>query len=175
MQPLCYDGHMEVLKELGTAIERIGIKEIARRSGLSPSTVSRVSSGAISPSLEVVQKISKAAGFKIEILPESIPSYAPRLSFAQNILGRLRKELKSMGVRHVFIFGSVARQEDRENSDIDIYLDFSEKPKASNLLKAEGRVIEAFGETKVDVVSWLGSEKGRRLMAQIEKDGVRVF
>ena len=80
-----------------------------------------------------------------------------------------------MGVRHVFIFGSVARGEDRESSDIDVYLDFSEKPKASNLLKAEGRVIEAFGKTKVDVVSWLDSVKGHRLLTQIEKDGVRVF
>lgn len=80
-----------------------------------------------------------------------------------------------MGVRHAFIFGSVARKEDKENSDIDIYLEFAEKPRAANMLKAEGRVIEAFGETRVDVVSWLESEKGHRLMAEIEKDGVRVF
>jgi predicted nucleotidyltransferase len=166
---------MEVMKELSTAIDRIGVKEIARRTGLSPSTISRVNSGAISPSFKVVEKISKAAGFKLEISPDLIPAQAPRLSFAKDVLGRLRKELKGMGVRHVFIFGSVARKEDKDGSDIDVYLDFAEKPKASNLLKAEGRVIEAFGEVKVDVVSWLESEKGRRLMAEIEKDGVRVF
>lgn len=88
---------------------------------------------------------------------------------------RLKKELKGMGVRHVFIFGSVARKEDKETSDIDIYLDFAEKPKAAILLKAEGRVIEAFGKTKIDVVSLLHTEKGHRLMVEIAKDGVRVF
>jgi predicted nucleotidyltransferase len=166
---------MEVMKELSTAIERIGVKEIARRTGLSPSTISRVNSGAISPSFEVVEKISKAAGFKIEISPDVILFQAPRLSFAKDILGRLRKELKGLGVLHVYIFGSVARKEDKEGSDIDIYLDFGGRPKASNLLKAEGRVIEAFGENKVDVVSWIVSEKGRRLYVEIDKDGVRVF
>lgn len=175
MQPIVYDETMQVIKELSQAIERIGIKEIARRAGLAPSTVSRVNSGAISPSLAVVEKISKAAGLELQIVSESRPSHAPRLTFAKDILGRLRKELKSMGVRHAFIFGSVARKEDKENSDIDIYLEFAEKPRAANMLKAEGRVIEAFGETRVDVVSWLESEKGHRLMAEIEKDGVRVF
>jgi predicted nucleotidyltransferase len=166
---------MGIKKELYNEIERVGIKEIARRSGLSPSTVSRVNSKSMNPSFDIIEKISKAAGFKIEIMPEMVQVLAPRLSHAEDVLLRLRKELKSVGVRHVIIFGSTARGEDKDKSDIDIYLDFAEKPKTSNLLKAEGRIIEAFGENKVDIVSWLESEKGRRLMIQIEKDGVRVF
>jgi predicted nucleotidyltransferase len=163
------------MKELNIAIEKIGVKEIARRTGLSPSTISRVNSGTINPSIGVVEKISKAAGYKLEITPDTIPYHAPRLTFTKNVLGRLRKELRGMGVRHAFIFGSVARKEDKDSSDIDIYLDFAEKPKASVLLKAEGLVIEAFGNTKIDIVSWLDSEKGQRLISEIEKDGVRVF
>lgn len=50
------------------------LDEIARRTGLSPSTISRVNSGAISPSFEVVEKISKAVGLKIQILPDEINS-----------------------------------------------------------------------------------------------------
>ena len=61
-------------------------------------------------------------------------------------------------------------------TDIDIFLEFTdEKPKVAKLLKAEGRIIEAFGETKVDIVSRLDSVKGQKIKTQIDKDGVRVF
>lgn len=163
------------MKVLTKSIKKVGIKEVARRSGLAPSTVSRIHSGLIVPSIEVVQKISIATGYQLELLPEPKVTKAPRLEFAKNILGRLRNELKSFGVKHAVVFGSVARGEDKLNSDIDIYLEFSEKPSASKLLKAEGSVLEAFGETKIDIVSWLKSSKGNRLLTQIEKDGIYVF
>lgn len=151
------------------------MKEVARRAGLSPSTVSRMNSGLLNPSFDVVEKIADATGFYLELNPESKVTQAPRLEFAKKILGRLRNELRSLGVRHVIIFGSVARGEDSASSDIDIYLEFADKTGVSKLLKAEGRVIEAFGETKVDVVGQLSTPKGQRLKLQIEKDGVRVF
>jgi predicted nucleotidyltransferase len=167
---------MHILERLKESISKVGIKEVARRSGLSPSTVSRVGSGIISPSFEVVEKISDATGFCLELHPESKITKAPRLAFAKNILGLLRNELRALGVRHAIIFGSVARGEDKSNSDVDIYLEYKDpKPKVAQLLKAEGRVIEAFGETKVDVLSRIDSVKGQRLKMQIDKDGICVF
>lgn|GEM_PF-1514532 len=166
---------MGILEALKESISRVGVKEVARRSGLSPSTVSRVGSGLINPSFEVIEKISAAAGFYLELRPEPNVVRAPRLAFTKNILSRLRNELKSLGVKHAIIFGSVARSEDKANSDIDIYLDFAEKPSIAKQLKAEGKVIEAFGETKVDVLSRLDTAKGKKLLLQIEKDGVHVF
>ena len=88
----------------------------------------------------------------------------------------MRNELRALGVKHAFIYGSVARGDDKETSDIDIYLDFGlAKPKVNKLLKAEGRVIESFGEQKVDVVSDLSSIRGQKLRTQIDQDGIRVF
>ena len=167
---------MNILETLKESINKVGVKEVARRTGLSPSTVSRVNSGQINPSFEVVEKISDATGFYLELHPESKVTKAPRLAFAKNILGRLRNELKTLGVKHAIIFGSVARGEDKSNSDVDIYLEFADaKPSVSKLLKAEGLVIETFGETKVDIVSRLDTAKGKRLKLQIDKDGVYVF
>ena len=166
---------MDILSKLRISIDKVGIKEVARRAALSPSTVSRISAGLINPSFEVVTKISAATGFYLELRQESIVSQAPRLSFAKNILGRLRNELKSLGVKHAFIFGSVARKEDDSESDIDLYLEFSEKISASRLLKAEGIIIDAFGKTKIDIVSQIKSQKGQRLLQQIMKDGIYVF
>jgi len=166
---------MDILSTLQESIGRIGVKEIARRTGLSASTISRVNSDLIRPSFDVVEKIAQAVGYHLEIRPETKIVKPPRLEYAKNILMLLRKELKSLDVKHAVIFGSVARGEDRVDSDIDIYLEFSEKPNIAQQLRAEGRVIEIFGDIKVDVVSRLDSPNGRRLMAQIEKDGVRVF
>jgi hypothetical protein len=61
-------------------------------------------------------------------------------------------------------------------SDIDIYLDFGDiKPSAGNLLRAEGKILDAFGPQKTDIVSWLHSTRGKILKRRIDKDGVRVF
>ena len=49
------------------------------------------------------------------------------------------------------------------------------KPKAFKILKAEGRILETFGENKVDIISQLNADKNPRLAERVEKDGVRVF
>jgi len=175
-QPIGYDGVMTILNQLKESVREIGIKEIARRTGLAASTVSRVSSGQLKPSLEVVEKISAAAGLRLHLQADRQGSASPKLIFAKRILSEIKEELKRNGVRHAIIFGSVAREEDKPESDIDIYLDFGDiKPSAGNLLKAEGKVLDAFGSQKIDIVSWLDSTRGKKLKQRIDKDGVRVF
>lgn len=167
---------MTILEILQESIGKVGIKEVARRADLSASTVSRIRSGQINPSLDVTERISEVLGFHLELHSQVQNAPAPRLEFTIQTIKNLKMELKSLGVRHAIIFGSVARKEDGPGSDIDIYLDFGgEKPKAQRMLKAEGRILETFGENKVDIVSQLDSVKNPRLKQRIEKDGVRVF
>ena len=167
---------MSVLVKLKSSILEVGIKEIARRAGLSPSTVSRVNSGKIKPSLEVIEKMSAAAGLRLNLQADRDGSRAPKLIFAKRVLSEIKNELRRNGVLHAIVFGSVARGEDNSESDIDIFLDFGEiKPSAASLLTAEGKVFEAFGSHRIDVVSWLRSPRGKRLRQRIDKDGIRVF
>lgn len=167
---------MNILSQLKESVRQIGIKEIARRAGLAASTVSRVSSGQIKPSLEVVEKISAAAGLRLNLQEDRSGSASFKLIFAKRILSEIKEELKGRGVRHAVIFGSVARGEDRPDSDIDIYLDFGNvKPSAANLLRAEGKILDAFGSQKTDIVAWLQSARAKRLKQRIEKDGIRAF
>ena len=176
MQPIDYNRGMTVLDQLKESVREIGIKEIARRAGLAPSTVSRIRSGQIKPSLEVVEKISAAVGLRLNLQADRDGSASSKLIFAKRILSELKEELKQYGVRHSIIFGSVAREEDAPESDIDIYLDFGDiKPSAGNLLRAEGKILDAFGPQKTDIVSWLHSTRGKILKRRIDKDGVRVF
>lgn len=167
---------MDILRTIQHSIGKVGIKEVARRAGLSPSTVSRINSGKISPSLEVVEKISKAVGLKLNIERDFQKINPPRLDFARDALARMRNELRALGVKHVTIFGSTARGEDNINSDIDVYVEFVDKKVSiAKVLKAEGKIIETFGENKVDIVSDLSSPRGQRLKLQIDKEGRRVF
>lgn len=177
MQPLWLRyKYMSAIKILQEYIGKVGVKEVARRTHISASTVSRIRSGLINPSFQAAERIIEAVGLHLEVRPDRGLAKAPRLSFAKDVIGRIRNQLRSLGVRHCTIYGSVARGEDSAGSDIDVYLDFGvQKPKVAHLLKAEGTVLEAFGGNKVDVVSDLSSPRGQRLKRQIEKDGVRVF
>lgn len=176
MQPIGYDDLMSVLDQLKESIREVGIKEMARRAGLPASTVSRVNSGQIKPSLEVIEKLSAAAGLRLTLQVDREGSASSKLIFAKRILSEIKEELKKNGVKHAFIFGSVAREEDRPESDIDIYLDFGDvKPSPGNLLRAEGKILDTFGLQKTDIVSWLHSSRGKRLKQRIDKDRVRVF
>jgi predicted nucleotidyltransferase len=43
------------------------------------------------------------------------------------VIARLQQheaELRRLGVEHLYLFGSVARGDDRENSDIDLFFDY---------------------------------------------------
>lgn len=167
---------MTILDSLNHSIRKVGIKEVARRAGLSASTVSRISSGQIKPSYEVVEKVSAALGFDLHLRKATTASDLPKLIVAKRILSELKEELKKSGIRHVMIFGSVARGDDLADSDIDLYLDFGDqKPSASILLRAEGKIIESFFPLKVDIASHLTSSRGQRLKQKIDKEGVRVF
>jgi predicted nucleotidyltransferase len=176
MQPLKYNLRMDLVAELSDIIGKIGIKEIARRTGLAPSTISRVNSGKIIPSIAVVEKILNVSGFDLKIIPTSggMP-IASKLEFSMDLLMRLRKQLNRLGVQHAYIFGSVARGEDRSDSDVDVYLQFKQKPLAAQLLKSEGLVIQSFGKVKADVIGWIDEKKDNKLLLEIKKDGVRVF
>src|SRR5258707_15871866 len=101
---------MTVLDQLKESVREVGIKEIARRAGLAASTVSRMNSGQIKPSLEVIEKISAAVGLRLSLQADRYGSASSKLIFAKRVLGEMKEELKGNGVRHAVIFGSVARE-----------------------------------------------------------------
>ena len=102
--------------------------------------------------------------------------YISRLDETLKTLRRLKRILRALGVQHATVFGSIARGEDGPDSDIDLYLDYGDiVPDANHILPVEGKILEAFRDTKVDFVSNLSTAKGRRLKIQIDKDGKNAF
>ncbi len=99
---------------------------------------------------------------------------APKLA---EVVARLREhapELRARGVRHLYVFGSVARGDARVNSDVDLAIEVDPRSDFSLI---------TLGSVAADVEDWLkrGVDLGERSMlrpslrADFERDAVRVF
>ena len=101
--------------------------ELAERAGTSQPAVARYESGVSNPSTATLQRLTRAAGFEVQI--KLVPVNPSNLSTARaKKLRRYRGEIFSLleraGASNARIFGSVARGEDKAGSDIDLLVDF---------------------------------------------------
>lgn len=80
--------------------------ELARRAGLSQSSLAQMESGKRNVSSDMLERVLKAADYR--------PSVALELAFEP-----IREEGERLGLRNLRVFGSVARGDDRFDSDID--------------------------------------------------------
>lgn len=82
-------------------------------------------------------------------------------------------ELRAEGVSHVYLFGSVARGEADEKSDVDLFFDHDD-PQFSlfDLMRVKERFAEILGG-KVDAMS--RDSVHRRIRKKVEAEAVPVF
>ena len=82
-------------------------------------------------------------------------------------------ELKQLGVEHLYLFGSTARGEAREDSDVDLFFDYERgKFGLFELMDVKERASDILG-CKADVMTRDSLHK--TLRQQIEATAVRVF
>ncbi len=76
--------------------------------------------------------------------------------------------VKKHGVREIGIFGSWVRNENRENSDLDVLIDFMEPPGLLELVGIENVLSDRLG-AKVDLVmkSGLKTKIGDRILKEV--------
>jgi predicted nucleotidyltransferase len=103
--------------------------DLARRAGVAQSVISAYESDRREPGLAMLSKLIEATGHQLTINLEPLPGR--RLGLPDTPLGRrLRRHRRAVtnlaerrGLRNVRVFGSVARGEDRDGSDIDLLVD----------------------------------------------------
>lgn len=101
-------------------------REVARRAGTSQAAVARYESGRSSPAVTTLQRLLHACGRSLVLTTEAVP-----VSDLSGRLGRRLRERRAEvsavarrhGARNVRVFGSVARGEERPESDIDLLVD----------------------------------------------------
>lgn len=81
------------------------------------------------------------------------------------------EEIRRFGVRSMRLFGSTARGESSEESDVDVLVDFESTPSFSGYMKLRIFLEDLLG-SKVDLVTESGLRDAVR--PYVEKDAIRV-
>lgn len=111
---------------LRDARRRAGLSqiELARRAGVTQSVVSAYESGARQPSVPMLERLVAATGFDLALSTRAAAqgggSLGERLSHQRERVGDIAARYRLSNVR---VFGSVARGEERADSDIDLLVD----------------------------------------------------
>src|SRR5262245_12814226 len=110
---------------------RLSQSELARRAGVAQPVISAYESSR-EPSLVTLTKLIEATGHRLDV--ELVPGPRPVRGLPDTRLGRrLRRHRRAVieiasrrGARDVRVFGSVARGEDTDSSDVDLLVDLDE-------------------------------------------------
>ena len=93
------------------------------------------------------------------------------------LLSRLREHadaIRSMGATSLYLFGSAARDEAADESDIDLFIDYDQTRRFSLIdLVSIKQLLEEQMSTEVDITTRDGLHP--MLKAHIENSAVRVF
>ena len=83
------------------------------------------------------------------------------------------KHLGNYNPAKIGIFGSYARGENNENSDLDVLVEFKETPSLLTLVRLENELTELL-MVKVDLVT-TGALKNKRIRNSINKDLISIL
>ncbi|CAN5556844.1 MAG: helix-turn-helix domain-containing protein [Actinomycetota bacterium] len=125
---------------IATARRQAGLTqvELAARAGTSQPAVSAYEAGRRSPSVATLQRLLAACGARARVTLEKGSATALRNGPVGRRLStrkrEVRRTLAKHGARNPRVFGSVARGEDTDASDLDLLVDL---PRASYVLLAQ--------------------------------------
>jgi len=96
-----------------------------------------------------------------------------------DVISRLRKAepaLRASGVRALYLFGSHARDEARENSDVDVFVDPQTEEEFGflNYMKAYAAIVDAVGP-HVDVGYSTRDGLSPHVRGTVEREATRIF
>jgi len=130
--------------------------ELARRAGVTQSVISAYESGHRQPSLPTLAALVEAADYELVAEVRRRPNGLSRLSGpVGRRLRRRRQDVISAAAAHgvsgLRVFGSVARGEDRADSDVDLLIDLPEHISLFGLARLQAELESILG-ARVDLV-----------------------
>jgi uncharacterized protein len=143
---------------LRQARRRAGLSqvELASQAGVTQSVISAYESGQRQPSIPALTRLIEAAGFELTL---GLRRPTARLHRLTGPVGRrVRRHRQDLiaaaaghGIQNLRVFGSVARGEDRPDSDVDLLVDLPPGLSLFGLARAEAD-LEAILGTRVDLI-----------------------
>lgn len=146
--------HMDAARLLRTARERAGLTqaELARRAGVSQPNVAAYETGRVSPAVSSLERLLRAAGCRpvVDLIPTSSCDLSGAIGRrVRERRAEIRRLLRDHGVRRAWVYGSVARGEEQEGSDLDMLVDM-DRPTLVKVASLTRRLSEELG-VPVDV------------------------
>jgi uncharacterized protein len=146
---------------------RLSQSDLAGRAGVAQPVISAYESDRREPSLVTLTKLIEATGFRLAV--GLVPGPRCLLGLPDTRLGRrLRRHRRAVleiagrrGARNMRVFGSVARGEDSEGSDVDLLVDLDEGVGVVSLAGLSRELAELLG-VEVDVVPAVTLKPGIR-------------
>lgn len=137
-------------------------RDLAAKSGVSTSTVTRIERGAINPTVLMLERLLDASGSELVVTARPSPR-PPTLAALRELRDEIIEVVSSFGGSNVRVFGSVARGEAGAQSDVDLLIDV---PAGTGLITLErmAEALEAVVPWPVDVMT---SGAARRRMAHV--------
>lgn len=135
---------------------RLSQTELARRAAVTQSVISAYESGTRQPSLPMIERLVKATGYELDVRVRDTPFALEALSgpLGQR-LKQHRLEVVAIAAEHhvtdLRVFGSVARGEETETSDVDLLVDVAEGVGLFDLARLEAR-LERLINARIDLI-----------------------
>jgi len=146
---------------------RLTQAELARRAGVSRATLVNFEKGRGAPLRASLQALQS-------VLTDR-PRHKSRLAHVLRTLQKARPELEARGVRHLAVFGSVARMEDTPDSDLDVVVDIDPARRIDIVdLAGIGGFIESLVGMPTDIVRRRPDMKPE-LAGHLAEDEIHVF
>lgn len=151
--------------------------ELACRAGVTQSVISAYESGHRQPALPTLSALVEAAGLELAVTVRARRDQTRQLT---GPVGRLvrqqRQELlttaASHGARHLTVFGSVARGEDRPDSDVDLLADLPPTLGLLGLGRLREDLERLLGGIRVDLIPRQDLKPDVR--DRVEREAVRL-
>lgn len=126
--------------------------ELADRAQVAQSVISAYETGRREPSLPMLMKLVDATGHDlvIDLTRKGLPA-GSRLRHLRHHRQAVIERSARRGAHNLRVFGSAARGEDTESSDIDLLVDLDESVSLLDLIGLEDELAELLG-VKVEVV-----------------------
>lgn len=148
---------MDPAQLIAAARRRAGLTqaELAALAGTSQPAISAYEAGRRSPSVATLQRLLAACGARTRVMFENASATASRTGPVGRRLSarkrEVRRALAKHGARNARVFGSVARGEDTETSDLDLLVDLP-RPSYVLLAQVSAELTEILG-SDVDVTT----------------------
>jgi predicted nucleotidyltransferase/DNA-binding XRE family transcriptional regulator len=169
-------GMSDIASLLREARVRAGLSqaELADLAGTSQSAINRYERGIVEPSISTLRRLLRACGqqLQLKLLPTPSASAPPRRERnLRALLEHQRKRVLEMargrGAINVRVFGSVAREEDTEESDIDLLVDLEPGHTILDLVGLRRELADALGvSVDVTTVGMLKKHLRSRVLAE---------